>query len=349
MIRVDVQQGKLVYPEVAAGGAVQAKAEHGTKDSAVQEQAEHGTKRANPYANLSNAGRAERLFSQAQGDGNRTEDQLDELLYDLADALLMEGKKVSGDADDFHNLSVTLLRRADDFETAMEIVELGLKLHPTDPDLLADGINYGVNCGQASRSAQLFDQLQKIDQSLWTWRAFSFSADYLLDRYISGGTAANLNQVFELVRQYQRYYPTREDSRFIEYQIYDKTNQPQKAQEVLEKAIKELNYCPKCWLRYADIMMEQGCNSKAEPWLKKLRSRPQSAESVDASYAYYLDGLCRANAILDSGNFDKDAVMEAYKALRLAKTHSSLRKRTEGKIDDLISILENESGYDFVG
>lgn len=316
-------------------------------DSGVQTEAGQRSKRVNPYADLSNAGRAERLFNQVQGDGDRDEDQLDEMLYDLADALLMEGKRVSGDADDFHNLSVTFLRRADDFETAMEIVELGLKLHPMDPDLLADGINYGTNCGQADRSAELFDRLQAIDHSLWTWRAFSFSADHLLDRYLSGGTAEDLDRVFELVHQYQEYYPTREDSRFIEYQIYDKTNQSQKAQEVLEKAINELNYCPKCWLRYADIMMEQGCNSKAEPWLKKLRSRPQSAESVDVSYAYYLDGLCRANAILDSGEFDKDAVMGAYKALRLAKKHSSLRKRTEGKIDDLITILENESGYEF--
>lgn len=311
-------------------------------------EAKDGEKRTNPYANLSNAGRAERLFSQAQSDGQMDEDQLDTMLYDLVDALLMKGKRVSGDADDFHNLSVTLLRRADDFESAMEIVELGLELHPTDADLLADGISYGVSCGKKARSTQLFDRLRKIDCSLWTWRAFSFSTDYLLDRYVSEGKPYDLDQAFESVRLYQKYYPAREDSRFIEYQIYDKINRSDLALGVLGKAINELKYCPKCWLRYADIMIEQGRNSEAEPCLKKLRSRPQSAESVNMSHVYYLDGLCRANAILDSGNFDKDTVMETYKVLRLAKQHSSLRKRTEGKIDDLIAVLENESGYEFI-
>lgn len=311
-----------------------------TSDSAKQKQ-----EQKNPYYRLSNVGRAESIFNQAQ---NQLDDNgINNLLYDLADSLLMPGKKISGDADSFHNFSVTILKKADDYDTALEIVELGLKLHPSNTDLLADGISYGSNCGQAEKCERFFDCLRKIDYPLWTWRAFSFSIDYILDQSIFSGNTDNMAPVFELTKLYQQYYPQKEDSWFIEYQIYEKINQIDAGIAVLKKAITELSYCPKCWLRYADIMVDRGLNKEAVFCIKKLRSRPQSSKAVTMSYVYYLDGLCRANAILDSDTIREAEVEQAYKTLKLSLGHSSLRPDIERRVRDLITTLENETDIVF--
>lgn len=300
---------------------------------------------------LNSVGKAEELISIAINDEQRTNEERVGYLYDLVDGLLDEEKEdsLNGDADDFHNFGVAILNVASDYETALDIVQCGLKIHFANTDLLADAIRYGYNCGKYEKCEQWYNMLMSISKKLWTWRAFSFSIDYLLDMmgmledHSEEAIHNQEEKIFELVQEYQTYYPDEEDSLVSEFQFYNATNQMEKGIEVLEKANRELKLCPKCWLRYADIMVERGEYEKAEPMIKKLRSKPDSATSINFAYVYYLDGLCKLTRLLEDELYPEEEVRKAYKAFTNALKHRSLSQNTKSKIMQQMEILELES------
>lgn len=300
---------------------------------------------------LNSVGRAEELINEAINDSGITDLMRVEYLYNLVDGLLSEENKgaINGSADDFHNFSVTIIRLANDYETALEIVQNGLGIHATNTDLLADAIRYGYNCGKYVNCEEWYRILEKISKKLWTWRAFSFSIDYLLDKLssLTDSTEANvdteINYIIELTKEYQKYMPNEEDGRISEYEIYNETNQKEKAMNVLKTANGELKYCPRCWLRYADILMEKGNYEEAEPIIRKLRTKPITASEVNFSYVYYLDGLCKLSRMLDEDDYQEENIKKIYKVFKNALNHPSLNQRIKNKVIDEIKILELES------
>lgn len=297
------------------------------------------------FDGLKDVGQAENLLSRYQRDYSDHEGA-ETMLNDMLDALLAPGVQLTGSADEFHNFSVSISKLSGDNRDALAIVEAGLELHADNTDLLADAILYGRNCGERGKCATWYQKLLGIEKSAWTWRAFSFAIDYLIEEYAS--KKVDVEEILELAKEYQRQKPDEEDAWLSEYEAYEKTNSREKGLAVLLAADQRFSFCPKCWLRYADIMMEKGNYVEAEAFIKKLRLNPKSGESVNISYVFFLDGLNKmtrmmASEAYEDGEYDKKEIMKIYKTFRLALCSPELRDNIKQQIDGHISRLEAET------
>ena len=302
-------------------------------------------------------GTAETLISNIESRDNLSPSEKNNKAYDIVDAVfeaINKKETLSGSGDDFHNFAVTLIRLSEDYETALEIIDLGLALHPSNTDLLSDAIKYGINCGKKETCEKRISELIRLPKALWTWRAYSFYIDYIMADLGNIKDASDneiqrrIDDAIALSKDYQKYYPQLEDSWYSEYEIYRIVNDRTKAMELL-KAIVEHKIesapllCPKSWLRYADINIEIGNSEEAKKYITKLRQTPESIDSVNYSYVCYLDGLCQMKELMLNDNYPEDLVKKAYKSFRLALTHKSLYSNLKIKIYDKIQLLEEMS------
>lgn len=301
----------------------------------------------NTNFSLNNVAKAYALFEQAVLDKDSNPNAPEDMINKIIPALMEAPRPLVGDADDYHNFSVAVLKEFDDYRVALDIVEMGLEAYPKNADLLGDAIKYAVNCGQRDRATKYYDELIWIDKSVWTWRSFSFSIDYLLNSHLTGVPKA-LDNALALVNEYKTYHPKREDPWKCEEDIYTKTNQIDQSIQVLQDAISKFALCPKCWLRYADLMMDQGNYNEAAIYLKKLATNPISAESVNMAYVFYLDGLCRMTLWQQTDEyqaeaFDEKTVKAIYRCFRKALNHSDCRNNLRDKIMNLARSIYQET------
>ena len=305
----------------------------------------------NVFYGITDVGQAESLLNQFRCDRPKDLNGAEEMLDDLLDALLLPDIELTGDANAFHNFAVSITRISNDNKDAFNIVREGLKIHSGNVDLLADAIKYGYNCGQKEYCQKCFATLNTIKKDKWTWRAFSFSIDYLREEWADKDTDT-AEDILKLVKEYQEMRPDEEDAWLCEYEVYDSINQTSRGIEVLEKAIEQFRFCPKCCLRYAEIMMDRGDYEKAEPIIKKLRLNPKTGESINLSFMFYLDGLCKMSKLMASdeyedGDVDEREVIKVYRSFRLALTSPGLREGTKQRIDENIERLSKETGIEY--
>ncbi len=286
-------------------------------------------------------GRAEMLIS------GMTSEQTDRI-YEIINNLLDEDNSISGSADDFHNISVSLVSKVDDYETSLEIIQKGLEIHPSNTDLIADAIRYGSNCGKYKECDKWCEKLLKITKRRWTWRAFSFLIDYLLeslDRYeeISDEEYdSKFQEILTYVKEYQQKYSDYEDSWYSEFEVYWNTNERFRAKEILKKISESDMYCPKIWLRYADMLIDEGKFFEAEPLLEKLRNDGNIAENRSAPYIYYLHGKCKFQKIVMKKEYDDDTIEDAYKTFNLALKAANPDSELYNKIQEAKRRLDAE-------
>ena len=269
----------------------------------------------NVFYGITDVGQAESLLNQFRCDRPKDLNGAEEMLDDLLDALLLPDIELTGDANAFHNFAVS------------------------------------INCGQKEYCQKCFATLNTIKKDKWTWRAFSFSIDYLREEWADKDTDT-AEDILKLVKEYQEMRPDEEDAWLCEYEVYDSINQTSRGIEVLEKAIEQFRFCPKCCLRYAEIMMDRGDYEKAEPIIKKLRLNPKTGESINLSFMFYLDGLCKMSKLMASdeyedGDVDEREVIKVYRSFRLALTSPGLREGTKQRIDENIGRLSKETGIEY--
>ena len=300
--------------------------------------------------NIKSVRKAEEIMGIAMNDPNLTDEEINSQLYDIIDSLLSDdAKSINGSADDFHNFSVTIIRVSSDYETAMEIIQAGLRIHFTNTDLLADAIRYGYNCGMYEDCKKCYQKLQQIPRKLWTWRAFSFSIDYLLDNLgtitdlSEKGVESRIEGILALSKEYQDYFPDNEDSIYSEFEIYRTTNQMDKGLEILKAANEKSKPCPKCWFRYADMLVERNKIAEAGLLIKKLKGMAFEDIPVDFSYVSYLDGVCKMSDLFAADEYTEDEVKKIYTLFRKALKYSSINQNIKRKISQQIERLEIES------
>lgn len=304
----------------------------------------------NVFLGLHDVGQAEDILNRYRRENPDDINAIEKMLNDLLDALLSCQDPLTGGADDFHNFTVSISKISGDNRSALQIAEQGLKLHSDNTDLLADAILYGRNCGERDDCATWYKKLLTIDQSAWTWRAFSFSIDYLLDEYASKKTTSD--EIQKLVSAYQKYKPDEEDAWLSEYDFYNSTNNRSKGLEALNTADAKFRFCPKCWLRLADIKMDDGLYDEAEPFIKKLKRNPKSGESVNMSYVFLLDGLCRMTKLMNTdeyedGEYDEKEIYRVYKSFNISTSMPGYRDNIRQQIVEQIDRLERETGVDY--
>lgn len=303
----------------------------------------------NPFSNMIDVGQAEHIFNQFRITNPNDPDAQLEMLSDLLEALLNAAEPLIGDADDFHNFAVTVSKVANDNKGAYEIVREGLKIHRINTDLLADALMYGVNAGEGEECRSWYKTLMEVDKSCWTWRAFSFTITYLSDVYASNAdNLATINDIIALAKEYQKWLPDREDAWIALHRVYERFNQRAEGIAVLQEAIDKFRFCPKCWLRYADLMIDNGDYEEAAPIIKKMLRNPNSTEHINTSYMYFLDGQCKMAKLMDSddyelGKVNKEDVIKVYRSFRLARKSQGLRESINQRIEEYIDRLTIET------
>lgn len=284
---------------------------------------------------------------------NEIEDAREELRLLMAQFLAQE--LPSGDADDFHNLAVQLARR-DEYIYACQVLEYGLKLHENSVDLLADYLQYGVNCSKLEECRRFSRMLSKIPRRRWTWRGFTFLIDYLLyliDRSNSDKEIdAKLREIREVVNDFRRLFPYSEESYRTEAKVYQLLNDsPDNEAEVLREALANVRVAPKCALRYADIMFDRGeYEEAAKAVARALRDATQTQSSVNDGYLYYLSALCKIAMTQESGGdlkMERTDAEDIYSDFNIALTR--LQKARTGYTEVIRTktlVIVDKSGVD---
>lgn len=302
------------------------------------------------FSGLRDVGQAEDILNRFRRENAEETEEIERLLNDLLDALLSCHDSLTGSTDDFHNFTISILKISSDNRSALQIAEEGLKLHGDNTDLLADAIRYGRSCGEREECANWYKKLLTIDKSAWTWRAFSFSIDFLLDEYASKRVTSE--EILALVKEYQKYKPDEEDAWLSESEFYSRINNRSKGIEILEAAEQKFKFCPKCWLRLADAKMDDGLYDEAEPYIRKLRKNPKSGEDVNMSYVFLLDGLCRMTKMMatdeyEEGEYDVKEIQRVYKSFNIATSMPGYRDNIRRQIVEQIDRLERETDVEY--
>ena len=107
------------------------------------------------------------------------------------------------DADGVHNRGVEFAQRGNK-RKAEEICLDGLERFPHSVDLLSDTIEYSSDLGDLETAGRCYDTLRtKVPVARWNWRAFVFSAHYLLKK----DPAANEEDCRWIIGQYKAWLP----------------------------------------------------------------------------------------------------------------------------------------------
>ncbi len=278
------------------------------------------------------------------------------MFYKCANSLLRERSKddpkVAGGAEGFHNFAVTAVKTARDYLTAYEIVCKGLELHHTNTDLLADAIKYGYNCAELNACWVYYEKLKTIEKKCWTWRAFSFSIDFLCEVYSSDAEEGKdyENEIRSLADDYGKYLPDEEDSMFSLYEVSAKYDGADEAFKLLEEALSSQKTYPKCMLKYADLMVDKNEYAKALKAVKKVLKNPKSKDDVNISYVWYLKALCQW-ALLKAADDEDDPfaepeyeerkVLMVYDSIRLAFCSSDVDEKKKSDLRILYNEIKN--------
>lgn len=256
-------------------------------------------------------------------------------------------KKITGSPDEFHNLSISFSRN-DDYYNACKILRKGLDLYPYEVNLLADFLCSCINCGLVDEGKKYFHRLSEIPKIRWTWRAFSFSIDFLLF-FVNEINEEHIlrkerDRIWELSEEYLKFFENLEDVYICKYEIHHSFNENNKAEACLEKAINKLKVCDRCALRYADIMFDRGDYVKANEAIQKcLSSSARTQQTINLSYAYMLSGLCKISIHYNELASNKEIVKGIYKDFQIAREYSSALNY-EIIMERQIRILEIKSG-----
>lgn len=246
-------------------------------------------------------------------------------LRELAEKIL-DSKLIVGSSDDFHNFAVGLAR-LDEYEMSCRILERGLSTYKTSVDLLADYLIYGIDCdGNREKCEIYYGTLKNIPDKNWTWRGFAFSLDYLQSRFQLTEDKDQQNWIMEeissLIKIYYERYPNDERTYLSEARLYSSTDSG-KELSVLEKALANLKFCPRCAFRYAELLINQA--KTIEDYKKAFNcleyALTQKIESdINLGDVYFLRGLCLIQLLNRNQDYkNNDKIMEIYNCFRVAE------------------------------
>lgn len=284
---------------------------------------------------------------------NEQDDEDDEQarqdLYNLMERFANQTEQ-SGDANDFHNFSVALAVK-DEYALACDVLEYGLKLHPKNVDLLADYLQYGVNCGRIEEVKNTYKVLNKIPRMRWTWRAFAFSVSYLrniIERSDSQKEIdSKIKDIQGLLVDFRKYHSYSEETYRVEAETYQCINMKEEEVSALKSALDNLKVAPKCALRYADILFERGQYEEATIAIKRcIGDSTGTQSSVNEGYMYYLYALSiLADHQKRDVKMDEDTVIQIYSNFNVALSDLS-NSNYSGVIRTKTNTLINTTGIE---
>lgn len=274
---------------------------------------------------------------QKERDIYAAREQARELAEIIKDFLAMPAQ--DGHADVWHNFAASLARN-DHFELACDVLDRAIALNGKNTDLLADYLNYGLCCNRKEQCKIHHETLQKIPRVKYSWRAFSFSIDYLMYEWEQSDSLEEMDelekQMLDLASDFRKYFPHQEESFSSEADVYTKLRVHDKVIETLETALATLARTPKCALQLADIMFERCEYQKALSALERaLKNANEPQQGINAGYAHCLAGLCKlANAELQGTALTPETLRDIYLEFNLAVSDEYRHAHYRGTIKE---------------
>lgn len=214
-------------------------------------------------------------------------------------------KNMAGSADEFHNAAVELTR-SNMFQYAYLLTQLGIDRYPYNTDLLSDALKYGARCKtEPDELERWYEALQNVKKRFWTWRAYQFSFDYLMDRLPSLNDEKQMEEVeadiFSIIQAFKDHFQylsdqsDREKAYLMEYEYWISKGESEKAETALKTATDDVlpDKCPQCALKYADRMFEMGKYETVIPYAGQAVGIMEDQHSISYGYTYYILAMSR--------------------------------------------------------
>lgn len=244
-----------------------------------------------------------------------------QILKDLTTFLeqLLRQPQISGSADAWHNLAVNLAR-IDAYDLACLVLQRGLDFYPKNVDLLADYLQYGMECGQGEYCKAVCKTLNKVPKALWTWRGHHFLIFYYKEQLLLSGTEKELErykaEIDQLLKLYRQQFPDNESSYDCEADVCRELNDRQREEAVLREALEALKIAPKCAMQLAVMLFDRGEYQEALRYAQRaLRDSVQTQMGVNEAFLCYLCGLAKFAILLldeEANGYPEAAVLDIY-------------------------------------
>ena len=263
----------------------------------------------------------------------------------------INNNEISGSASAFHNAAASLAR-IDAFAYAISILEVGLNRYSRDTDLLADIISYGSKCKKLSDVNPYYKKLKRVRKCFWTWRAYVFSVDFLME-YIQYTETEKEEErikaeILSILSDFKATYPHDERAYVAESEFYECMHDYQKQIAALIEGMEKVAVCCQCALKYADYLFERGEYEKALPIIQKAVDIREDQPSISLGYAYYILAMSK-EAVLrrKTTQLTEQAVVPVFDAYNIAFSFMESepgRKLLLNQIEKRVIALEIESG-----
>lgn len=243
------------------------------------------------------------------------------ILKDLSTFLeqLLRQPQISGSADAWHNLAVNLAR-IDAYDLACLVLQRGLDFYPKNVDLLADYLQYGMECGQGEHCKAVCKTLNRVPKALWTWRGHHFLVFFYKEQLLLSGTEKELEkykaEIDQLLKLYRQQFPDNEGSYDCEADVCRELNDRRREEAVLREALEKLKIAPKCAMQLAVMLFDRGEYQEALRYAQRaLRDSVQTQMGVNEAFLCYLSGLAKFALMLldeEANGYPEAAVLDIY-------------------------------------
>lgn len=272
---------------------------------------------------------------------------------------------LAGTADDFHNASVNLVK-ANLYDFAVRLLDLGVRKYPRNADLYADILKYGLECRNVTDLTRYYEGddefcgLKNIPKRLWTWRSFSFVLDYLQEllKYYDDQNDNYIvlkKEIESLLSDFYKYAQNfndqseQEKAYMAESEYLLLIGETTKAYEVLQKAVEELSgRCPQCALRLADFYFQKADYTNTIKYATIATDSVSTQDAISVGYAFFILAISmeRKAQFIDKLTLDEKTCRPIFKAYHKAYVDLQIdnRKTLCQSVQKRVKQLEIETG-----
>ena len=256
---------------------------------------------------------------------------------------------LSGDQDDYHNLTAELAR-GNMYNEACRILERGLEFFSTDVDLLADLVEYGTKGGmldKAKISVLRLENKDDIPKEQWNWRCYEFVCDY----YKATG---NIEKAYQICDEFINAIPDDEHGYRSKAELERLMNPGQAGIEnsitALRLALERNITCPQCANNLSVTLLDNGRFEEAlEAANRAVRDLAQQQPHVTVAYVFYnranvYDRMC-LQSLENAGkrqSMAESACEDYLMALSLGTLSMIVSLQAQARIKILHSYLSSE-------
>lgn len=272
---------------------------------------------------------------------------------------------LAGTADDFHNASVSLVK-ANLYDFAVRLLDLGVRKYPRNADLYADILKYGLECRNVTELKRYyegndeFSGLKNVPKRLWTWRSFSFLLDYLQEllkyyddkdenyKKLKEEIESLLSEFYEYAQSFSDQ-SEHEKAYMAESEYLLLVGETSKAYEVLQKAVEKLpGRCPQCALRLADFYFEKADYTNTIKYATIATDSVSTQDAISVGYAFFILAIAmeRKARFIDKIVLDEKSCRPIFKAYQKAYVDLQIdnRKTLCQSVQKKVKQLEIEAG-----